>query len=190
MSADRDHDRERMPLSAEAIAGSDAVFQPGDDQMRSDGAVLPWGEARTVLTEARFYWLATVRPESTPHVRPVLAVWLGGSLFSTTNPTARKARNLELNQSCSVTARSDELDVVVEGVAARRTDRNTLEEVANIYRSKYGWPVTLRDGAFDAPYGAPTSGPPPYLVYEIAPSVVFGFGTDEAFGPRSTRWRF
>jgi hypothetical protein len=32
--------------------------------------------------------------------------------------------------------------------------------VAEAYAAKYEWPVTVRDGAFDAD-GAPTAGPPP-----------------------------
>lgn len=167
---------EEGPLSAEPIASS--------------ATVLPWSEAQAVLAETQFYWLATARTDGAPHVRPVLAVWLEGALFSTTNPTARKARNLEADSRCSVTARSDELDVVFEGTAAKVSDEAKLQRVAEAYLSKYGWPPTVRDGAFDAPYGAPTAGPPPYEVYELAPKVVFGFGTSETRGPRSTRWRF
>jgi hypothetical protein len=38
-------------------------------------------------------------------------------------------------------------------------------------------------------FGAPTSGGPPYDVYEITPTKAFGFPTDgESFTP--TRWRF
>jgi hypothetical protein len=41
----------------------------------------------------------------------------------------------------------------------------------------------------DAEFGAPTSGGPPYDVYEIAPTRAFGLPTDgETFTP--TRWRF
>jgi hypothetical protein len=42
----------------------------------------------------------------------------------------------------------------------------------------------------DAPYGAPTAGPPPYEVYAVAPEVVYAFGVDDEHAPRSTRWRF
>ncbi|MGH9244498.1 MAG: hypothetical protein ACRD29_09310 [Acidimicrobiales bacterium] len=48
----------------------------------------------------------------------------------------------------------------------------------------------MRDGAFDAPYGAPTAGPPPYQPYAVTPTVIFGFGTNDKFAPLSTRWRF
>jgi hypothetical protein len=44
-------------------------------------------------------------------------------------------------------------------------------------------------GKLDAEYGAPTSGGPPYDVYEITPTKAFGLPTDgESFTP--TRWRF
>jgi hypothetical protein len=69
-------------------------------------------------------------------------------------------------------------------------DEATLRRVAEVYDAKYGWPVTSRDGAYDAPCGAPTAGPPLYDLYRITPAVVLGLGTDESFAPRSTRWRF
>jgi hypothetical protein len=50
------------------------------------------------------------------------------------------------------------------------------------------WHVTVRDGAFHDAEGAPTAGPPPYDVYEVRPTSVFGFGTDGTFSP--TRWQF
>ena len=155
-----------------------------------DVAPIPWAEARDRLANERFYWLATVHVDGRPHVRPVLAVWVDGALYSSPNPPARKGRNLAGDPRCSVTARTDDLDVVLEGTATRVTDDDTLERVAGAYRSKYGWPVEIRDGAFDAPYGAPTAGPPPYVVYEIAPVQIFGFGTSDDLGPRTTRWRF
>jgi nitroimidazol reductase NimA-like FMN-containing flavoprotein (pyridoxamine 5'-phosphate oxidase superfamily) len=151
---------------------------------------LPWDEARSRLAEHRFYWLATPRPDGRPHVRPVLTVMVDGSLYTTTSPAARKGRNLERDTRCSITANTDGLDLVLEGTATKVTDEGRLQRVADAYKSKYEWPPTVRDGAFDAPYGAPTAGPPPYEVYEITPVVAYGFGTDEELAPRSTRWTF
>jgi hypothetical protein len=76
---------------------------------------------------------------------------------------------------------------VVEGEAAKVSDGGRLERVADVYASKYGWQVAVRDGAFYAD-GAPTAGPPPYELYEAAPTRIFGFGTDESFG--AARWDF
>jgi hypothetical protein len=143
-----------------------------------------------VLADARFYWLATVHPSGRPHVRPVLGVWVGDRLCTTTNPAAQKGLNLERDPRCSVTARTDRMDVVLEGAASRVTDETELRQVAEGYGSKYGWPMTIVVGDFDAPYGAPTAGPPPYRPYAITPTVVFGFGTDDETAPRTTRWQF
>ncbi len=169
-----------VPVSATAISG-DAT--PPTTPM-------PWAEAERRLAGADTYWLATTGPGGRPHVRPVLAVWVDGALHTTSSPAARKARNLADNGRCSFSVNADGVDVVLEGTAARVAGDDHLRRVAEIYADKYGWHPVVADGAFDAPYGAPTAGPPPYEVYEITPTVVYGFGVDEEHAPRSTRWSF
>lgn len=151
--------------------------------------VLPWALVRDVLTGTRMYWLATVHPTGRPHVRPVLAVWADGALYSTSSGTSRKGRNLAADPRCTVTARTGNMDVVLEGAATPVTDDAALHKLAEAYRAKYDWPVTVTGGAFDAPYGAPTAGPPPYYLYEITPVTVFAFGTADEYGGRATRYR-
>jgi hypothetical protein len=151
---------------------------------------LPWELVRDILAATRMYWLATVHPADRPHVRPVLAVWHEGALYTTSAGPARKARNLRANPNCTVTARTGNMDVVLEGIATPVTDHDTLQQVADAYRDRYGWPVTVTGGAFDAPYRAPTAGPPPYQPYRITPVTVFGFGTADDYGSRTTRYRF
>jgi nitroimidazol reductase NimA-like FMN-containing flavoprotein (pyridoxamine 5'-phosphate oxidase superfamily) len=152
--------------------------------------VLPWELVRDVLNDTRLYWLATVHPTGRPHVRPVLAVWVDGALYSTSTKASRKGRNLLADPRCTVTARTDTMDVVLEGNAKQVTEEAGLEQVAEAYRTKYGWPVTVTEGAFDAPYGAPTAGPPPYVPYKITPATVFAFGTADEYSGRTTRYRF
>ena len=152
-----------------------------------DPTVTPWAEARERLAEGNWYWLATARPDGRPHVRPVLGVWLDGALYFCTSPASRKGKNLAREARCAITAASDALHLVVEGEAAKVSDDATLRRVAKAYASKYGWQVTVRDGALYGD-GAPTAGPPPYGVYVVTPTTVFGFGTDDSFSP--TRWRF
>jgi nitroimidazol reductase NimA-like FMN-containing flavoprotein (pyridoxamine 5'-phosphate oxidase superfamily) len=151
---------------------------------------MPWPEARRRLAEAPVYWLATTGPGGRPHVRPVLAVWVDDTLYTTSRPGASKARNLAANDRCSFSVSADAVDVVLEGTASKVSDEARLQRVADAYASKYEWPATVADGAFDAPYGAPTAGPPPYQVYVITPTAAYGFGTDEEHAPRSTRWEF
>lgn len=167
------------PPTAEVITDQD----PG-------AAPIPWAEARSRLAAARFTWLATTHPSGRAQQRPILTVWIGDRLFSTTNPGARKGRNLAADGRCSVSASTDGMDLVLEGSATFVDDEALLAEVAEAYDRKYGWPVTVADGAFDAPYGAPTAGPPPYRAYEVAPDVAFAFGTDDTWAPRTTRFTF
>lgn len=154
-----------------------------------DRQTVPWDEAAKRLAEAGTFWLATVRPNGHPHVRPILAVWVDNALHFVMSTSSRKWANVARISHCSISTETLGLDLVVEGEAVRVTDEGTLERVAGIYESKYEWPVDIRDGAFFAE-GAPTAGPPPFHVYEIRPATVFGFGTDDDHFDRSTRWRF
>jgi hypothetical protein len=163
----------------------DDALQPADPD-----AVIPWEDALPRLSGASIYWFATVRPGGRPHVRPVLAVWVDGAMCTTSSPNARKGRNLASNASCAITTSTDGIDFIVEGAAYEVSDDALLDRVAAAYRAKYQWPVTVTDGRFHAPYGAPAAGPPPYQPYAIRPTAVYGFGTDERYAPRSTRWRF
>ena len=151
---------------------------------------LPWEEAQARIDAARFYFFTTVHPSGHPHTRPVLAVWAGGALFTTTTATARKGQNLRADPRCSVAIMADDMHIVIEGTALPVKADATLEHVADAYRSKYDWPVTVVDGGFDAPYAAPAAGPPPYEPYEINPTAVYGWGTNDIIGPRHTCWSF
>jgi hypothetical protein len=152
---------------------------------------VPWEEVRGRFGAEKWYWLATTGPGGRPHARPVLAVWLRDKAYSTTSPGAAKGRNLRLRPECSLAARAPGIDIVVEGPTSWVSDRHVAENVAAAYDDKYGWPVTItEENMFDAPYGAPTAGSPPYRIYEIIPRVVYAFGTGDNLGARSTRFRF
>jgi nitroimidazol reductase NimA-like FMN-containing flavoprotein (pyridoxamine 5'-phosphate oxidase superfamily) len=166
----------REPATTEALI-ADAV------------APTPWAEARGLVEGASAtYWLATMRPSGSPHVMPILGVWADGGLFFSAGKSTRKARNIADDPHCVITVEEEPIDLVVEGKAVMVRDEATLRRVADAYSATYGWNVTVRDGAFHDAEGAPTAGPPPYDVYEITPTVAFGFGTDETVTP--TRWRF
>jgi len=166
----------KSPISEEAI-------RPGDSQ------TIPWDEAAKRLAEAGTFWIATVRPDGLPHVRPILAVWVDGALHFASSISARKSAYFAQSPGCSISTETPGLDLVIEGHAVRVVDDETLQRVANAYDAKYKWPVEIRDAAFFAE-GAPTAGPPPFYVYRVQPSTVFGFGTDDDHSDRSTRWRF
>ena len=134
---------ERAPSKAVNVTATwdDNVLVHGDPD-----DVIPWEQVRDRIAKAGDYWVSTVRASGAPHVRPVFAVWVDGLLYSTTNGTRAKARNLEANPQVAFTTRVDGVDVIVEGRAEFVTDEATLERVAEAYRSKYGWPLEIRDG--------------------------------------------
>jgi nitroimidazol reductase NimA-like FMN-containing flavoprotein (pyridoxamine 5'-phosphate oxidase superfamily) len=169
-----------------AMAGKEPVAEL-DARFSSDTATATeWTRARDQLESAELYWLSTVRPDGRPHVTPLLAVWLDGALSFCTGPTERKAKNLAGNPHCVLTtgsnALNEGLDLVVEGDAVRVSDDAKLRRIADVYESKYGkeWHFDVREGAFRHEGGQA-------LVYEVAPSTVFGFGKGEF---SQTRWRF
>jgi hypothetical protein len=120
----------------------------------------------------------------------VLAVWVGETLCTTSSPQARKGRNLDRDARCSVTVTADDMHLVLDGLASKVVDPGLLASIADAYRAKYDWNVTVVRGEFDAPYGAPTAGAPPYQPYAIQPTAAFAFVNDSALGASSTCWRF
>jgi hypothetical protein len=49
----------------------------------------------------------------------------------------------------------EDMRIVLEGTASPVRGDAMLNQVAEAYRSKYNWPVTVVTGGFDAPYAAP-----------------------------------
>jgi hypothetical protein len=159
------------------------LSEPGTSDFAWDVAVEQFGQSGT-------YWLATIDRSNTPHVRPVLAVVAHGTAYFCCNERTQKGINLHRQPACSLSTSVPGFDFVVQGVAERTEDTSALELVASIYDQKYGWQVNVRDGAFNDVDGAPTAGPPPYLLYRIIPKLAFAFGTEEQTTQSSTRWSF
>lgn len=148
-----------------------------------------WEDAEQRLTKGGWFWLATVRPDGAPHTMPVFAVWSESALYICSKETARKSRNLTADGRCVITTDAGDLHLIVEGEARRVRDEATLRRASAAFKAIYDWPTVVAGDKLDADYGAPTSGGPPYDVYEIVPRTAFGLPTDgESFTP--TRWRF
>ena len=154
------------------------------------GTPAPWYEARQRLAGAETFWLSTVRPDHRPHTVPVLTVLIDDTLRFSAGASTRKVANLTQDPRCTIATNWDGLDIVVEGKVAQVRDDARLRVVADTFVTKYGWGLTLtvRDGAILDIGGAPTAGPPPYYIYEVVPSVAFGFPNEAALNP--TRWVF
>jgi nitroimidazol reductase NimA-like FMN-containing flavoprotein (pyridoxamine 5'-phosphate oxidase superfamily) len=152
---------------------------------------IPWSRALAALEsftgpEHRSF-LATTRPDGRPHLAGVGALWDGGKVYIVSGEATRKSQNLAKNPACAVSMSLKDTDLVIEGRAERVTDDATLERLAKRYADA-GWPARVEDGAFTYDYSAPSAGPPPWSLYEVTPTTVFGVLAAEPGG--ATRWRF
>ena len=154
------------------------------------GPVADWAEVSEILRggEVGPFWLSSVRDSQAPHVRPVFAAWAGSSFFFASKGSAAKTHHLEHHPEASVSVDLGSLHLVVEGRVSRvvGTDRLTLASQA--MQDVFSWPTRVLGDQLDADYGAPTSGGPPYQVYELVPVRAYGFPTRDQVEP--TRWTF
>jgi hypothetical protein len=152
---------------------------------------IPWTRAIEALAASKgpdvTFFLATVRPDATPHSAGIGALWEDDTLWFVSGPNTRKSRNLADNPACTVSARLPGIDLVLEGTAERVTDTATLERLAAAYRAAE-WPAEVEGEAFTAPYSAPSAGPPPWYLYRFTLHTAFGVAWAEPHG--ATRWRF
>ena len=145
----------------------------------------PWAEVAGVLSKSEMFWLSTVRRDGRPHVTPLPAVWLDGTLYFCAGSYEQKARNLQSNSHCILTTGTNQLrsglDVIVEGTAARMNDATQLHRLAALWKSKLDWDFQVTNGGFRDPAGR--NG----LVFGVTPAKVLVFGKS----PYSqTRYRF
>jgi hypothetical protein len=164
----------------------------GTNLDRYGNQALPWSRARDSLTAgspspAVTFFLGTVGPDGQPHAAGIGGLWQDGELYFTSGPGMRKARDLAANPTCTISVRLEGIDLVLEGSAARVTDRSTLEQIAGRFREG-GWPAEVAGDAFTAPFSAPSAGPPPWHLYRFTPRAVTGVATVEPYG--ATRWTF
>lgn len=159
---------------------------------RYGNPALPWSRPRDALvretpTADLTFFVATVRPDGRPHSAGVGAVWVDDVLYFTSGPGTRKSRNLAENPTCSVSVRLPGIDLTLEGTVERVTEPQTLERLAEVYRSG-GWPAEAEGDAFTAPFSAPSAGPPPWHLYRLALRRAVGVATTEPHG--ATAWEF
>ena len=90
-------------------------YAPGYGIPSDPAGMLSWDRVEGHLTEARNYWVATVRPDGRPHVTPVWGLWVGEAFYFGAEPGSRKARNLVENPNVVVHLESGDDVVIVEG---------------------------------------------------------------------------
>jgi general stress protein 26 len=140
-------------------------------------APTPWADAARALEQAELYWLTTVRADGRPHVTPLIGVVEDGAVHFCTGLAEQKARNLEHGRQVALTTGTNSwaqgLDVVVEGTAARVSDRDALQRLADAYEAKYGsaWHFDVGDGVFETGHDAAA-------VFRVEPAKVLAFAKE------------
>jgi nitroimidazol reductase NimA-like FMN-containing flavoprotein (pyridoxamine 5'-phosphate oxidase superfamily) len=81
----------------------------------SHDGLLPWEEVERRLAASPQYWMATTRPDGSPHVVPRWGVWLHGRLWYDGSPATVHARNLRANPACVLHLEDGWESVIVEG---------------------------------------------------------------------------
>jgi hypothetical protein len=173
-----------------------------EQSMVAEGSdTTPWTMARDRLANPehqRTCWLATTQPDGRPHLMPVIGFWIDDAMLIIVGEGTRKARNLAADRRCVIATTSTtlpSLDIIVEGEAVALTDDDAVRHIAEVL-GRNGWPLEAKGDKVSGPH-APTAGPPPYTIYRITPSRVYGlpgmFGMDEFDQgdlPKPTRWDF
>lgn len=149
-----------------------------------------WTDVTAVLRqgEAGPFWLSVTRDDTAPHVRPVFAAWAQQSFFFASKDSAAKTRHLEHHPDATISADLGQLHLVVEGRVSRVADPATMQLASQTMQDVFSWPTEVSGDQLDADYGAPTSGGPPYRVYEFVPTKAYAFPTEDQVEP--TRWAF
>jgi hypothetical protein len=93
------------------------VFPEGYGLPSTTEGMLTWADVEARLVAATSYWLATTRPDATPHVVPRWGVWLDNRFRYDGAPTTRHARNLATNPACALHLESGNEVVILEGTS-------------------------------------------------------------------------
>lgn len=138
----------------------------------SEDGTLAWAFVEEHLSADRNYWVTTVRPDGSPHVRPTWGVWVDGTFHCGGGERTRWVRNLSTNADVVVHREDAEEVVIIEGTAERID-----EETAS------GSLLDRLDGAYEAKYDVQHGTP----FFAVRPARVFAWSEYPA---DATRWVF
>jgi len=147
---------------------------PGYGLPEHDKGMLPWKYANDRLTKSRNYYLATSRPDGSPHVMPIWGIWVDSVFYFSTGRESRKARNLAAHPPCVVCTDRAEAAAILEGSAQEVSDPALVKKLDATYHKKYKpWHLD------------PKMGP----IYAVKPRVVFGLDEKKSLNS-AARWKF
>ncbi|GAC66796.1 hypothetical protein [Gordonia soli] len=178
---------ELIPRHTAATLPDHGSDQPDGDQ--PDNRPQVWSDVEELLRAGSgTTWLSVGRSAGGVHTRPVFAAWTGDAFVFASNGSTAKSAHLDADGRGSLAIDLSSVHLVVEGRADRLVTPAGLENASAALLEVYGWPTTVIGDVVDAPYGAPTSGGPPYRLYRFTPARAFAFPTADQFEP--TRFRF
>ena len=149
-------------------------YMPGYGLPAHTKGMLPWKYANDRLTRSRNYFLATTRPDGSPHVMPIWGIWVDSVFYFSTGRESRKARNLAANAHCVVCTDRAEAAAILEGVAAEVSDAALFKKLDAPYHKKYKpWHLD------------PKMGP----IFAVQPRMVFGLDEKKTLNS-AARWKF
>lgn len=130
--------QEAVPPRVEPTAGRPQA-PPSYGFGKNSARMLPWSHAVERLKGARYYWLATIRPDGRPHATPLWGVWVDDALYFDGLPSTRWARNLAANPHVSVHLDNGDDVVILEGaVEDLSTDVELGTRIVEAWTAKYG----------------------------------------------------
>jgi Pyridoxamine 5'-phosphate oxidase len=161
----------------------------------ADESEIPWSRALEQLdtleprggSRGPTCWLTTTRRDGRPHVAGVVGLWADDTLYFVSGPNTTKAQNVARDPRCSFAMSLPNLDLVLDGTAARVTDAQTLNRIAEGFSAR-GWPLEVEGDMVTASFWAPTAPSPPWHLHAFRPTVALGVATAGLGG--ATRWRF
>jgi nitroimidazol reductase NimA-like FMN-containing flavoprotein (pyridoxamine 5'-phosphate oxidase superfamily) len=138
--------------------------------------LLPWSWAEERLVQSHDYWLATVRPDGSPHVMPVWGVWMEGAAWWSSSHQSRKARNMASDPRAVITTDNPRQPVVVEGTAELIFEDQVIERFTAWVNAKYNTDLAVSFFTENA-------------CFRLDPRWVFSLDDEEFIGT-PTRWVF
>ena len=112
-------------------------FPPG--YVDNPTSEVSWDYVTQQLTEAKNYWLCSVRPNGRPHCVPRWAVYMDGLIYYDGSPETRHARNIIENPHVSLHLESGDQAIILEGTSrpAGKPSAELAQQLAAAYRAKY-----------------------------------------------------
>lgn len=92
------------------------------------------------LTQANIIWLATVRPDNSPHLVPIWFVVEKGNVYVCTSAGSVKARNIAANPRVTIALEDGVTPLVIQATSSLVGE--FPQAVVEAFRRKYDWDIT------------------------------------------------